>query len=118
MTGMNKAYFMGRLGRTPELRTSSTGKLVASVTIGTPHVTRVDGQTIEGIEWHRLTAYGDHATHLASRQKGDSLAVECEIRPMKWTDKDDRTHHEVAFVITSVLWCTTPTTTPKRPEVV
>lgn len=113
MTSLNKAYFIGHLGRTPELRSTAAGTKVASISLATRASTRVDGQYVEQTEWHRLTAQDSIADHLATRKKGDMVAVECTIRPMKWTDKDDKTHHEVAFVIERVLWCSTPPVAPK-----
>lgn len=106
MTNMNKAYFLGTIGRTPELRTSVGGEALALVSIGTPRVERIDGEVVTNMDWHRLTAKGDLAAVVAGFGKGDKVAVECVCIPRRWTDKDGNAHHDVAMKITSVLWRT------------
>ena len=117
MTSLNKAYFIGHLGRTPERRTGPSGATVVRISLATKRLARVDDTTVETTEWHRLTANGPTAEHLATRQKGDTLAVECTIRPNRWTDSEGHEHHDVTFVIERVLWCTTPTKAAKLPLV-
>ena len=105
MNGLNKAYFIGHLGRDPEPRTTKSDKTVVSVTLATPHG-RKEGETwVDNPDWHRLTAFGKTADNLLrNAHKGDAMAVECVIRPSRWTDKEGHTRYEVNLYIERVLW--------------
>ncbi len=105
MKGLNKAYFIGHIGRDPELRTSPTGINVLKLSMATPHL-RKEGETwTDTPDWHRLTAFNRDADFLARHgKKGDGIAVECSVRPNKWTGKDNQVHYEVNLIIDRVLW--------------
>lgn len=105
MNGLNKAYFIGHLGRDPEPRTTKSDKTVVSVTLATPH-SKKEGETwVDNPDWHRLTAFGKTAENLLrNAHKGDAMAVECVIRPSRWTDKEGHTRYEVNLYIERVLW--------------
>jgi len=105
MTGLNRAYFIGHLGRDPETRTVRNDKVVVSITLATPHL-RKDGENwVDTPDWHRLTAFGKTAESLLrNAHKGDSMAVECVVRPSKWTDKEGQTRYDVNLYIERVLW--------------
>lgn len=107
MQGLNKAYFIGRIGRDPEVRSSpQKGMLVATLSIATAHRRKgEDGQWIDNPDWHRLTAFGHNAEYLQrSAHKGDGIAVECTVRQEKWTDKDGAHHYETRLYVERVLW--------------
>ena len=108
-TGLNKAYLIGTIGHEPELRTTAQGLPIAKVSLSTPHARKVDDAWIDTPDWHRLTLFNREAEHVARyAHKGDTLAVECAIRPQKWADKDGITHYEVALVVDRVLWLSGP----------
>ena len=105
MLGLNKCYFIGHLGRDPEMRATPGGHTVARLNLATPHV-RKDGENwIDTPDWHRVTAFGKTAESIQrNAHKGDVIAVECVVRPNRWTDKDNQTHYEVNFYVERVLW--------------
>lgn len=105
MNGLNKAYLIGHIGQDPELRTTAGGKQMCSVSLATPNSRKVGDEWIDTPDWHRITAWEKDAAFLAERaRKGDVLAVECVIRPAKWTDKDNVVHREINLVVERVLW--------------
>ena len=106
MLGLNKAYFIGRVGRDPEHRTSSKGTAFATVTIAVPNRRQQDdGTWIDNPDWHRLVAFGKVADWLSRDvRKGDSVAVECCVRHKKWSDKDGQTRYETSIVVERLLW--------------
>ena len=113
MRGLNKAYLIGTIGADVEIRTSPGGATVARVSLSTPSVRSVDGEAVDVPDWHRLTAHGTEATYLADRGvKGSTLAVECVIRPNRWTDKDGHTHVDAALVVDRVLFLSAPRPVP------
>lgn len=105
MNGLNKAYFIGNLGRDPEARTTKSGQTVVSFSLATPHVRKEGEGWVDNPDWHRLTAFGKTAESiLKNAHKGDTMAVECVVRPGKWTDKEGATHYEVNLYVERVLW--------------
>lgn len=102
---MNRAYFIGKIGSAPELRTSVSGGSVCVVDLAVTMTERIDGDTIERTDRHRLVSHGSEAAYLAGQKAGAMLAVECYVRPQKWTDKDGGTHRDVSIVIERVMWC-------------
>jgi single-strand DNA-binding protein len=105
MNGLNKAYFIGNLGRDPESKVARSGQTVVSFSLATPHVRKEGDGWVDNPDWHRLTAFGKTAESiLKNAHKGDTMAVECVVRPGKWTDKEGATHYEVNLYVERVLW--------------
>jgi len=105
---LNRAYLVGRLGRMPETRTAAGGEPVLSLSIATIRAMRQeDGTYVDVTDWHRVTVLGARAVlGCANIKRGDTIAVECELRPAKWTDKDGVTHYEMGLVLVRVMWVT------------
>lgn len=106
MLGLNKAYFIGRVGRDPELKTSGKGTSFTHVTIAVPNRKQQDdGSWLDSPDWHRLVAFGKTAEWIVrDARKGDAIAVECVIRHKKWNDKDGQTHYETSILVEQLLW--------------
>jgi single-strand DNA-binding protein len=105
MKGLNKAYLIGHLGQDPELRTTANGKQIVKVSLATPNVKKAGETWVETPDWHRLVLFDKNAEFVANYgHKGAVLAVECAIRPNKWTDKDNVVRYEVNLMVDRVLW--------------
>lgn len=105
MNGLNKVYLIGNLGHEPELRASGTGVPILKVSLATPGRRKVGDTWVDEPDWHRLTLFQRDAEYVARyAHKGDPLAVECALRPRKWSDKDGRTHYETDLVVERVCW--------------
>jgi single-strand DNA-binding protein len=105
MRGLNKAYFIGHIGHEPEPRTTSSGTTLLKLNIATPSSRRVNDTWVEQPDWHRLTFFGKTADYVArAAHKGDSIAVECTVRPRRWTDESGQARSEVSLVVDRVLW--------------
>ena len=117
MKGLNKAYLIGHVGQDVELRTTASGKRVARVSLATPNTRKIGEEWVDVPDWHRLVAFDKEAEFLADyARKGGTLAVECAIRPNKWTDRDNVTRYEVQLVVDRVLWLNVPkSNTPPAP---
>lgn len=114
MKGLNRAYLIGHIGQDPELRTSQSGTALLKLSLATPNVRKVREEWVDTPDWHRLTLFGGEAEYVARyARKGDGLAVECAIRPNKWTDKDNVVHHDVNLIVDKVLWLSTKPQPPK-----
>lgn len=105
MRGLNKCYLIGHVGRDPDARTSKDGLAIAKLSLATPRGHKVEGTWVDTPDWHRVTAFGRDAEFLSKfARKGDGLAVECSVRPNKWTDRDGGTRHAVDMIVERVLW--------------
>lgn len=101
MQGLNKAYLIGHIGQDPELRSTAGGKNILKLSIATPRSRKVGDEWV----WHRLTLFDKQAEFVANyAHKGDVVAVECSIRPGKWTDQENKVHYVVDLVVERVLW--------------
>ena len=105
MKGLNKAYLIGHIGQDPELRTTAGGKQLLKLSLATPNVRKMGDEWVETPDWHRLTIWDKTAEFIATyARKGDVLAVECAVRPGKWTDKENVVRYQVDLVVDRVLW--------------
>lgn len=103
--GLNRAYLIGNVGQDPELRTTLGGKQIVKLSLATPNSRKVGDEWIDQPDWHRITFFDRDAEYIAKyAHKGDMLAVECAIRPNKWTDRENVTHYEVNLNVERVLW--------------
>ena len=78
---LNKAMLIGNVGGDPEIRTTSTGTMVAKVSLATNRSYQDrDGRRQEETSWHRLTFFGRLAEIVEQYVKrGDRLFVEGRI---------------------------------------
>jgi len=78
---LNKIMLIGNVGNDPDVRTTSSGTLVAKVSLATSRQwTNKDGSEQEKTEWHRLTVWGKLADVVERYvKKGDRLYVEGRI---------------------------------------
>ena len=86
---LNKIFLIGRLGRDPEVRSTSTGQDVANFTLATDEsYIANNGEKIEKTEWHRIVAWGKQAEFAANYlNKGSLIFIEGKIESRKWKDQ-------------------------------
>ena len=89
MRGINKVILIGRLGRDPELRYTTSGQPVANFTIATTEVRNSkEGEKQEYTEWHRIVAWGRLAEICSEYlTKGKMVYIEGTLRTRSWDDK-------------------------------
>ena len=90
MGSVNKAILVGNLGRDAEMRFTSGGTPVATVSLATTEKwTDRDGQKKEDTQWHRVILWGKTAETLQDYlTKGKQIYVEGKLQTRKWKDKD------------------------------
>ncbi|AJC48347.1 single-stranded DNA-binding protein [Allofrancisella guangzhouensis] len=92
---VNKVILLGRLGITPEVRTTQNGTTVATLSLATN-----DGMG-ENIttEWHRVVVFGKAAEIIQKYgNKGSQLFIEGRLRTNKWQDKNGNTQYSTEVV--------------------
>jgi len=86
---VNKVMLVGRLGRDPELRYSSSGMPIANLRIATDesYVDR-DGNKVDRTEWHTVVVFQRAAENCANfLTKGSLVFVEGSLQTRKWQDQ-------------------------------
>lgn len=99
MASLNLVQIIGRLGRDPELRYTSSGQAVCSLNVATDEsYNDRDGNRVERVEWHRVSVFGKIAESCANYlAKGSLVYVEGNLTTRKWQDPNgqDRSTTEI-----------------------
>lgn len=90
MGSVNKVLLVGNLGKDIELRYTSSGTAVATLSLATTDVwTDKGGQRQEKTEWHRVVLWGKTAETLQEYLlKGRQIYVEGRLQTRQWDDRD------------------------------
>lgn len=90
MVSINKVTILGRLGRDPETRTTSSGTTVVRLAVATDRRYKdASGERQKETEWHSVSIFGKTA-EIADQylRKGSEVLVEGRLHTRKYTDKD------------------------------
>jgi single-strand DNA-binding protein len=96
---LNKATLIGNLGADPEVRSTTNGSRVATVSLATSRRWKgQNGEWQEKTEWHRVVAWNNRGSTLADIiekycKKGDKLYVEGTIEYRSWQDREGQTRY-------------------------
>jgi len=87
---MNHVTLIGRLGKDPEVKTTSGGTSIGRLNLATTDREKdKDGNWTDATEWHRITLFGKDADNAAKyMHKGDQVAIQGRIKTTKYTGKD------------------------------
>ncbi|MGN0909268.1 MAG: single-stranded DNA-binding protein, partial [Succinivibrio sp.] len=91
--GVNKVILIGNLGDEPTIRTTSTGKSVATISMVTNESRRnaETGEYTEFAEWHHVVLWGKLAD--VAKQylhKGSQVYIEGKLRTRSYMDKQNQ----------------------------
>lgn len=89
MRGVNRAIILGTLGNDPDVKYTSSGAAVVSVSVATSEKwkDKNSGQDVEKTEWHKITMFGKLGEIAAQYlKKGSQAYFEGKIQ----TDKYDK----------------------------
>lgn len=102
---LNKVMLLGRLGRDPEVRYTSSGKAVATFTLATSYRWRnQDGNDQESTEWHRIVAWGRLGEICGEYlSKGKQVYLEGRIQSRDWEDQDGNKRTTVEIVAADMI---------------
>ena len=91
MGTVNKVIIVGNLGKDAEVRYTTGGSAVATISVATTEVwnDRSSGERQEKTEWHRVVIWGKTAENLKDYlTKGKQIYVEGKLQTRKWQDRD------------------------------
>ena len=96
---LNKVILIGNLGADPEVRSTSNGGRVATLSLATSRRWKGrSGDLEEKTEWHRVILWNNKGSNLADVaerycKKGDKVYVEGSVEYRSWQDKDGQTRY-------------------------
>lgn len=100
---LNQATIIGNVGRDPEIRSTQSGKRIASFSIATNETwrDRNSGERKQETEWHNIVVWQENAVEFCEKwlRKGDLCLVQGKIKNRKWTDKDNRDRYTTEIVV-------------------
>jgi single-strand DNA-binding protein len=89
---VNKVTLLGNVGKDPEIRSTPSGTMVASLTLATSDNQKdAQGNWQERTEWHNLKAFNRTAEIVRDYvKKGSKLYIEGKITTNSWEDKETK----------------------------
>ena len=101
MGSLNKVQIIGNLGRDPEVRQTSDGRNIASVSVGTTDKWKdKSGEAKERTEWIRVVVFGKLADVVSKYlKKGSSVYFEGRLQTRKYTNKDGQEVYTTEVVL-------------------
>jgi single-strand DNA-binding protein len=85
----NKVQLIGNLGKSPEIKTTETGKKLVRFSLATNEIyTNVKGEKVKETQWHNLIAWGKVAD-VAGKYliKGSEVVIEGKLITKDYLDK-------------------------------
>lgn len=97
---VNKAIVLGNLGQDPDVRSTSSGQMVANFSLATNRSwTDRNGQRQEQTEWHKIVAWAKLAEIIEQYlKKGDQVYIEGRLQTRTWEDKSGEKRYTTEIV--------------------
>lgn len=101
---VNKVILIGRLGRDPEMRYTSSGTAVVNFSLATNHFMKdQDGNNNEQTEWHNVVAFGRVAEVAGEYlSKGRLVYVEGRLQTRSWDDQNGQKRYKTEIVCSNL----------------
>ena len=122
---VNKAIVLGNLGQDPDVRSTSSGQMVANFSLATNRSwTDRNGQRQEQTEWHKIVAWAKLAEIIEQYlKKGDQVYIEGRLQTRSWEDKSGEKRYTTEIVAQEMVMLGSgggargggPTMTPRDP---
>ena len=104
---LNKVQIIGHLGADPELRYTSNGLAIATLSVATNERERVPNtqdQWQDNTEWHRIVLWGRLAEIAGEYlRKGSQAYVEGRLKTRSWEDKDGVKRYTTEIVARDII---------------
>lgn len=101
---INKVILIGRLGRDPEMRYTSSGTAVVNFSMATNHTIRSqEGDNTEQTEWHKVVAFGRTAEVAGEYlTKGRLVYIEGRLQTSSWEDKEGQKRYKTEVICSNM----------------
>ncbi|MDB5009328.1 MAG: single-stranded DNA-binding protein [Mucilaginibacter sp.] len=102
MSGINKVFLIGHLGKAPELRYLTGNVAVVSFPLATSETIQKDGKKIEQTEWHNIVMWRSLADIAAKLlEKGKLIYIEGKLRTRSFEDKEGHKKYTTEIIAES-----------------
>lgn len=104
MRSVNRLTILGNVGNDPEVRSTTGGTRVATLSVATTEQWGQGDQRQEKTEWHRVVLWAGLAD-IAEKyiKKGDRVYIEGRVEYRQWQDKDNQTRYTTEVVAKEVV---------------
>ena len=101
---VNKVMLIGRLGRDPEMRYTSSGTAVVNFSMATNHFMKdQNGNNSDQTEWHQIVAFGRTAEVAGEYlTKGRLVYIEGRLQTRSWDDKNGQKKYKTEVVCSNL----------------
>lgn len=106
---LNKVMLLGNLGADPEVRSTSNGNRVATLSVATSRQwNNAAGERQEKTEWHRVVVWNNKGAGMADfaeryLKKGDKVYVEGSIEYRTWEDREGKTRYSTEIIARELI---------------
>ncbi|WP_028321476.1 single-stranded DNA-binding protein [Desulfatiglans anilini] len=111
MAGVNKVILVGRLGRDPEIRYTTGGDAVATLSLATSDEwkDKNTGERQERTEWHRVILWRRLAEISGEYlKKGSQIYIEGKLQTRSWEDRDGNKRYTTEIVAQNMQMLDSP----------
>ena len=101
----NKVQLIGNLGKNPEIKSTDSGKKLATFSVATNEIyTNNKGEKVKETQWHNLVAWGKLAD-VAEKylEKGTEVVIEGKILTKDYLDKDGNKKYATEIQVNEML---------------
>ncbi len=99
MSSVNKVILVGRLGQEPELKSTTSGQQVCTLSLATSETWMKDGNKEEKTEWHRVVLWGRQAENAHKYlKKGRLVYIEGKLQTRSWQDQQGQKRYTTEIV--------------------
>lgn len=106
MASLNKCFFIGNLGKDPEIRVATNGNKYASFTIACSESwkDKSTGEKKERTEWVSCVAWGALAGVLENySHKGSKIHISGKYTTRSWDDQSGQKKYKTEIIVDSVI---------------
>ncbi len=100
---VNKVIIIGNLGADPEIKATTNGNKVASLSIATSDTWRdkTTGERKQKTEWHRVAVFNEGLVKIAEQylKKGAKVYIEGALQTRKWQGQDGKDNYTTEVVL-------------------
>ncbi|MGH7476343.1 MAG: single-stranded DNA-binding protein [Longimicrobiales bacterium] len=102
---VNRALLIGNVGAAPEVRTTASGRRVATFSVATGR--RAREPAVERTDWHHVVAWDELAREVERTiARGDRVWIEGRLEYRSWTDRTGRERHATEVVAEDLILLT------------
>jgi single-strand DNA-binding protein len=101
----NKVQLIGNVGQQPEVKTLTSGQVLAKLSIATTDIYKNKaGEKVKETYWHNLIAWGKTASVIQNYvQKGQEIAVEGKLTNRFYEDKEGKKHYITEVIVNDLM---------------